>query len=571
MVYLLQDNAMSEVSLSSAIQRGLRQDSREGNTGAAFETCYGVKPTPFGLREQETMVDFVDTIDGSAYDSLSISKAHPFPQVFKGKEVTILADESAIYLFSSDAGPRAPIRLRKGGPTPEILEALGRGEPVPGTGPSGIFEFLRLYDIFDLEEEETAGITSGGPWQFVDFHSTWFLLNGETVVMKTPRSIKTFAQSAVRMNTACSFRGRMIFGGIDQTYWFHGEDDSRGWLEKWGNLVATGTGFGAELANPAVNWVGWSTIGGSDLLHVYRPDLALTTPSLYPELSEVYSESDPYLAHLMKRGEAGFIPMPWQGEVMVVKELAKRVIVYGEDGVSALFPVADPIPTFGLEENVLAEGIMDRGAVGGDDREHIFIDKEGVLWRLSESDGIERLGYEEHFSLFADNYITISLDPTMREYYITGTDDGTVRTFLLNRNGLTESKKLVISALRHEGQLSTVFTNQTTPSESFQTKTFPLSVPDGSVRTLSKIHIRLGEIVSPELITVSMNVRNSLNEDSSETVSGTLNRFGDVYLNGTGVYFEITVESTGVGNLELDDITLTFAERHRDNLKDRMS
>lgn len=89
---------------------------------------------------------------------------------------------------------------------------------------------------------------------------------------------------------------------------------------------------------------------------------------------------------------AGEMPMDWNGVVWDIRKLGKRVMVYGENGVSILTPVGN---FFGLQ-TIYTIGVMGKNAVCGNDFEHFFIDKIGQLWRMTE--GLEKLDYSEYLS-----------------------------------------------------------------------------------------------------------------------------------------------------------------------------
>ena len=106
----------------------------------------------------------------------------------------------------------------------------------------------------------------------------------------------------------------------------------------------------------------------------------------------------------------GARPMEWAGLVYKIIKLKKQVVVYGENGVSLLYPHD---VSFGLS-NILPHGLKGRNAVAGNDSIHFFIDSLGQLFTLS--DKLERLGYEEYLSELADPIL--SFDDTNNILYI---------------------------------------------------------------------------------------------------------------------------------------------------------
>lgn len=118
------------------------------------------------------------------------------------------------------------------------------------------------------------------------------------------------------------------------------------------------------LSPEGTHWVGWSKIGSADF----------TTDMI---------------------NDAGFMAMDWTGTIYQIKRFGKNAVVYGSDGITMLYPVSKPAPTFG-KQNLMRTGIKSKLAVSGDANIHYFIDTRGILWSLS-SDGIEKLGYEDYF------------------------------------------------------------------------------------------------------------------------------------------------------------------------------
>ena len=127
------------------------------------------------------------------------------------------------------------------------------------------------------------------------------------------------------------------------------------------------------------NWVKWSEIGNLDF------DLSLSNI-------------------------AGERPMFWSGLIYKIMKLGKQVVVYGENGVSLLFPHE---VSYGLSE-ILPHGLKGRDAVAGNDLIHFFIDNLGQLFSFSGK--LERLDYSEYLSELSNPIL--SFDSTNELLYI---------------------------------------------------------------------------------------------------------------------------------------------------------
>lgn len=124
--------AERSITLESALRRGLRLDSEDDYNMQFFSVLTNLKSTEWGLR---THPDIPDIISASELSSNSITIAHPFPQYFKGKSVSLLADATKI--FTVDESDMT----------------------------------LTAVTTFDPDAPaSTKSIITGGVWQFMDFH-----------------------------------------------------------------------------------------------------------------------------------------------------------------------------------------------------------------------------------------------------------------------------------------------------------------------------------------------------------------------------------------------------------------
>lgn len=119
-------------------------------------------------------------------------------------------------------------------------------------------------------------------------------------------------------------------------------------------MVISGTPIAAPVKT---NWVRWSKIG----------DLNFT---------------------IDRSNLAGERQMDWAGAIYQVKKLLNKIVVYGINGVSLLFPYET---TFGLQ-TIYRKGLKSQGAWAGTDEAHYFLNYNGCLCKLTT--GVEELGYE---------------------------------------------------------------------------------------------------------------------------------------------------------------------------------
>lgn len=197
-----------------------------------------------------------------------------------------------------------------------------------------------------------TGLDEGGLWSVADFGDYILFTNGEVNLIRNPTTgIFSTDHGAVfpLARSICSHRGRLILGG-PKDYPEEGETFS--------------------------NWVAWSDIN----------NLAFIDSSNTEQI---------------RRNLSGYMPMPWQGNVLRLVPLGDKIIVYGDNGVTALPLVSANLvaSTYG-QVNINETGIKGQGAVatnGGkaDGTIHFFVDKVGWLNKLNENLTVERLGYKE--------------------------------------------------------------------------------------------------------------------------------------------------------------------------------
>jgi len=384
-----------QLQIREALINGLRPIEDVPAGSKYLVECKGLRPGPAGLRSVE------EVKNPFASDW---SETFPFPQLLRGSEVTLLAGEDSICQVGEDWS----------------------------------LEELKLYSVSDRLEVET--VVPGGFWHMADFGKVWVLFNGSCTVISLKKGAvfgeedRLMLQDAVTMNTGCSFRGRLVFGGFSPSdFW------GNNWMSLWNSVSASEDySIDSEMSGLRKNFVAWTTIGGGDLLHVLLPDDAVK--GLIKEAD--HSLEEPFFLDLWRRNEAGFRPMPWSGDVLCVKQLGKGVMVYGSNGISLLFPVVEPFPTFGLQE-IADFGIADRGAVGGDINQHALTDEGGKLWTIGADYKLQQKGYKEYFLPSLGGSFAVSLDSNEQRFYISSASG----SFILTETGLGETAQSITSLL----------------------------------------------------------------------------------------------------------------------------
>jgi hypothetical protein len=173
-------------------------------------------------------------------------------------------------------------------------------------------------------------------------------------------------------------------------------------------------------------------------------DGTLSFPTVQPVVAEPFGDNY-WLGEILPRNEAAFMPMPWPGAVQCMKQLGRNIMVYGvEDadgnhgGVTAMVPSDKHWGLWDIQGFPKGVGIVGRGAVGGDETMHVFLDDTGDMWRVTPDLQAERLEFKNLFSTSFGEHTVISYDPLEKEFYIAeGLDNNLLsrQCYVVNREG----------------------------------------------------------------------------------------------------------------------------------------
>lgn len=396
---------MPELVISDGLKLGIRNFDENGRNSERLVSLCNAKPTPRGIVSHEP-VTFPSALQ-SAISGESITVSHPFPQLFRGANYTLLFSETKVYTVNESTWALTELSLK------------------------------------DLAGSPATIASGGGAWQFADFGESWWAFNGVTTVVRCNKggTFNVYVDTATPTQTGCNYAGRSVFGGFDPANYWNGDWDTlhayltSQHISSPGGLTANGLGS---------NFIAWSSIGGGDSLGILFEGLIEEGPELYSTGGHDVDRS--IYMDFLERNECGFMPMDWQGTVWCIKRLGENAIVYGDNGISVITQISDPFPTFG-QQTLRRFGIAGRTAVGGDERAHLLIDASGRMWRLTPDLAFEELNYDEALSGLVTDHISIVHNPQRDEFHITGTHptDGVV-TFTLTESGLYRHKHAPTSA-----------------------------------------------------------------------------------------------------------------------------
>jgi len=389
-----------QTTLQKEISRGLRPDYRVVRNGAGLVDLFNAETSDEGL---STFSAVDNPFDISLLDAYGLALDWPFPQLFRGRSCTLLVGKNSLFFVNESDWSLTPITT---------------------------------YNAYALDTELTMAI--GEPWQFLDMGKAWMLMNNTGTVFVPGyqemfgHSQKVLTQATIGIRTGCYFKGRAILGGFNPTSFWH--DHWSAFWKDWGGRRELGIVPPLEITE---NMVWWSTIGGGDVFSFIYPDLNIQGML---EDEDVNSVEKPIIFDLLLRNECGLMPIAF-GAVRCVKPLGNAVIVYSDNGVSALIPAIEPVPTMGLV-NLSDIGIYSGLSISGDDRQHVWLDNGGSLWAMGQDLKPTLLGYREVLLPFIGDEVIASYSPEDKGKWFFSNG---FRTFLYKNTGMSEVDQIVTS------------------------------------------------------------------------------------------------------------------------------
>lgn len=281
--------------------------------------------------------------------------------------------------------------------------------------------------------------------------------------------------------------------------------------------IITLSGSTVDIITEAIkkNWVKWSNIGHLDFT-VWKDNIA------------------------------GERPMDWKGWVYGIRKHHNKVVVYGENGVTALMPSGN---SWGMQ-TLYQLGLKGKHAHCGTDSEHYFVDVEGRLWRYAET--LEKLDYSEYLSTLTST-IVMSLDKETGLIYICDGQYGYV--YSPRDNSMGSGPTNITGIGSQSGTLYvTAPATVSTPTCEICTDIF-----DFGTRRAKSIHnVQIGTDLTNTLY-AALDFRRDKSQAFTTTPWRVVNADGTAFINCHGTEFRVRVKSAAYEYLELDYITFNGA------------
>lgn len=475
-------------SSKAALTNGLRPESFSARDSQFLTKCLNRRVTDDGLKAFYAITQ--PMTDNYLTSTLGEVKSWPFPQIIRGKAITLLCFSDAIYLVDESTYLCT------------IIDTKDAAYPSGSTSKS---------------------ITAGKDWHFVDFYGTWMLFNGACVIFKTGHSPYTFVQDAVTIKTgACHKEGRLLLGGFSASNFYTTVD----WASYWNALADTMPTQYDTLAEtgPRGNWVWWSSIMAPDMLQMFLQDLLIYGS---PTLTDTGFTTDrPLILGLIERNEAGMRPMPFQGDVVGFLPLGEGEVCYGVDGIRFMSPYNESvIKTYGVHEfnglgpsvGVMA-GTTCRTAFGGNRARHRFVDRSGEIWQLTADLRAERLGYSEYIGAMDTAKILVQHDPHHDELYIS---DGTIGYLLTEKNRMCRCPSMPTALTSFSGSSLSSIKYATGSPTAMDIESGTFTTPSGGVETITAANV-VGLNSASNGYSLTIKTRSKQTEDFYESAAVTL-------------------------------------------------
>lgn len=486
--------------------QGLRPDSRAARGKSHLVECTNAVVREGGLRSYEGLTS---PFSAATLAGASVTIAHPFPQLFKGSGVTLLADETAIFTVDESTWSLTAITT---------------------------------YDAYSTATPKA--ITAGSSWHFAEVHGTWYLFNGQCFVYKLGGNTKTLVDDTVTANTGCVAAGSLVLGGLSASnFW------SSTWETWWQGRVTSEDPPNSNLdldMEAAQNFVWWSSVGGGDLEFIQS--YTYGTAGRYAIADAHDATNFPLIMDYMMRNEQGWMPMPWQGEVLCTKPLGKGFVAYGEDGISYMDHYAAPTRTF-APKLTLPFGVANRSAVAGDIGRHLFMDEAGDVWALTADGEITKRGFKEFTTtLYAEDVVGV-FDPTEGDVYFSDNDE----CLVITAQGASFGPQLPTSGYRTSSDFYGIYGDSSTAYG--QIITDAIDMDSRALKHITSVEIA-GSLDTA--ITVAIDYKYTASDSWARTGFVGLNNEGFATHHVSGVEFRIVVKVAAYATFDLDYMRVRY-------------
>ena len=290
------------------------------------------------------------------------------------------------------------------------------------------------------------------------------------------------------------------------------------------------------------SYVFWNSPGSDDFLWFFFEWL-MTDVRTGGSTQDLFQEA-------VSKGLFGYQQVPWQDAVWVTKPLGNGFVAYGEHGIAYFRQNGK---TFEMQD-IASFGVADRGAVGGNEKEHVFVTTKGQVYKLTADLQLTLLDYEELIDDLLVQQLTVSYNEQLREYYIS---NGTL-CYILTETGLGQSSQLVTSVQMHRG-LELGFFEDATDTE-FRILSDTFDIGTRRMKTVRTFHLVSN---NPTDFSGIIHYRNDSGAAFSNTGYVQALTNGKVLLSASGSEFRIGVKADVASGKRIEDIIVNIDGKKR--------
>ncbi len=400
------------LNFEQTLQNGLRRDDRSRINSPGFVELINLKPSPFGLA--------VPTELSNSFSNFSQAVSWPFPQIFRGRNITLIAEETTLRSVNESTTATTVITT---------------------------------WNATD-NTSQLALTSGGGAWQFTEIGDSWFLTNIENIVIFVPQNgTKVVTASDKVINTISKIGETLLWGGVTAASFFASQDWTdifNAWKIYLDEHGMRGVYIDEDLAADT-SFVFYGTNAGAGTNWPLVLELALMG---YPTSAQ-HARIQETLLDRIRSGEMGMLPLDTQGPVYRIEEIGNSAIAFCADAVVRLDFSGGNL----VQSALNTIGVGSRTAAGGSVKKLAYVDNKDFLWTISSGLESSREGFEE----FMDNLTIASTlvvhDEENDEFHIS---DGTAATgassFILTSAGLSQTARNVTSII-HSGSVTSAFSS----------------------------------------------------------------------------------------------------------------
>jgi len=384
-------------------------------------------------------------------------------------------------------------------------------------------------DSYEGPEDILLDFDPGGQWHLAELENAIVGTNGVNIVVIHNADSCYAIDMAV--TTLCSFRGRLVLGGVE------------GMLESWAEDY--------DVPSLSSRHVLWLPISGPGLMLVTNPTTYVDWWNLETGRSDTLAE---VLGDIVERNELGWKEL--DSDIQRVLSVDSGVVAYCSKSVWAMMPMSGENPGFGTRR-ILNVGSGERGCAGGNTRQHIFVDESGRHWTVDGSFGVQTLYYDG----LVVGEVVISQNEKDSSYYVADSS----KTLVLTPSGMSEVRESIsamTSALNTEGYPYGYSYGIT--DDNFYYKTDVIDFGMEGMKTLHSVRLIYD---SPNRMDVKVHYKDDVSGNFRSLGWQTVDALGviDTPISSSAVYLELR-NSSYIG-LRLHEIKILFSESGKQNSK----